>query len=123
MDYSPTQSLGNWGEEEAAQYLQRRGLRIVDRHYYQKWGEIDLICRDRDTWVFVEVKTRSGRHQPSALDAISPRKRRRLVLAAMSYMKWKGLEGRPMRFDVVTIEAGDIDWIQDAFDLPSWYTC
>jgi len=48
-----TLSLGAWGEEKAAQYLENHGLRVVDRHYRQRWGEIDLICRDGQTSVFV----------------------------------------------------------------------
>src|SRR5450631_2381832 len=109
MDILSTSSLGDWGEEEAARYLTRRGLRVVTHHYRQKWGEIDLICRHEETWVFVEVKTRLHQSQPSALDAIHFRKRQRLARAAMSYMKWKHLEGCSMRFDVVTIEAGRIE--------------
>jgi putative endonuclease len=117
-----THSLGAWGEEEAALFLENRGLRVVARHYRQKWGEIDLICIDGITWVFVEVKTRSSFYQPSALDAVTPRKRARLARAAMSYMKWRRLEGSSMRFDLVLIEAGQVGWIQNAFELPSHYT-
>jgi len=117
-----TLSLGAWGEEKAAQYLENHGLRVVDRHYRQRWGEIDLICRDGQTWVFVEVKTRSSFNQPSALDAVTPRKRQRLARAAMSYMKWKKLGGSSMRFDLVLIEAGQIQWIPDAIEQPSHYT-
>ena len=117
-----TLSLGAWGEEQAAQYLETRGLMVLSRHYRQKWGEVDLICRDGGTWVFVEVKTRSQHYQPSAMDAVTPRKRQRLILAALSYMKWKKLEGDPMRFDLVLIEAGNIEWVPDAFPVPSFYT-
>jgi putative endonuclease len=117
-----TLSLGAWGEDEAAHYLEHRGLQVVDRHYRQKWGEIDLICRDGPTWVFVEVKTRTSLYQPSAIDAITYRKRQRLARAAMSYMKWKRLEGSPMRFDLVLIEADQVEWIPNAFELPSHYT-
>jgi len=122
MDNSSTPSLGQWGEEEAARYLEDRGLRVIDHHYRQKWGEIDLICRDKETWVFVEVKTRTRFFQPSALDAVTPRKRQRLFRAAMSYMKWKRLEGSSMRFDLVLIEARRIEWIPDAFEGPSYST-
>jgi len=123
MDKSESYALGSWGEEEAAGYLTEQGLTVVDRRYRQKWGEIDLICRDGATWVFVEVKTRTKRFLPSALDAVTPRKRRRLMLAAMSYMKWKRIENCSMRFDLILIEAGEIEWIPDAFELPSFYTC
>ena len=122
MDLLSTQALGHWGEEEAAHYLEQHGLRLIDRHYRQKWGEIDLICRHEDTWVFVEVKTRLYQYPISAVHAITPRKRQRLARAAMSYMKWKHLEGASMRFDLVLIEAGRIEWIPDAFDLPCPYT-
>ena len=123
MDKQSARELGQWGESEAADYLERQGLQVVDRQYRQKWGEIDLICLEGETWVFVEVKTRSAFYQPAAIDAITPRKRQRFIRAAMSYMKWKRLEGNAMRFDVVVIEAGHIEWIPDAFELPSFYTC
>ena len=122
MGQTANRILGDWGEEQAARYLERRGLRVVDRQYRQKWGEIDLIGRDRETWVFVEVKTRTSVTQPSAIDSITPRKRRRIIRAAMSYMKWKRLEGCAMRFDLVLIEAGRIEWIPDAFESTSYYT-
>lgn len=115
-------TLGNRGEDQASLYLRKRGLRVVDRQYRQKWGEIDLICRDRETWVFVEVKTRTSLATPSAIDSITPRKRQRIIRAAMSYMKWKRLEGSDMRFDLVLIEAGQIEWIPDAFESSSYYT-
>lgn len=123
MDDSCPRSLGQWGEEEAARFLERNDVRIVDSHYVQKWGELDLIGKDGETWVFIEVKTRTSRYQPSALDAVTPRKRQRMIRAAMSYMKWKRLEGCPMRFDLILIEAGHIEWLPDAFEIPSYYTC
>lgn len=122
MGQTPKKILGDWGEQEAARYLEGRGLRVVDRQYRQKWGEIDLICRDKDAWVFVEVKTRSSFFQPSAIDSITPRKRRRIIRAALSYMKWKRLEGSSMRFDLVLIEAGRLEWIPDAFESSTHYT-
>jgi putative endonuclease len=123
VDHPAPAYLGSWGENEASLYLVKKGLRVVDRHYRQKWGEIDLICRDKDAWVFVEVKTRSRLSEPSAVDSVTPRKRQRIFRAAMSYMKWKRLEGCPMRFDLVLIEAGRIEWIANAFDLSGGYTC
>ena len=117
-----TLSLGAWGEARAARYLQAQGLRVVERNYLQTFGEVDLICKDRDTWVFVEVKTRSKHYEISALDAVHSRKRDRLVRAALSYMKWKRLLGSNMRFDIVTIEEGYIEWFQDVLDLPLRYT-
>ena len=56
------------------------------------------------------------------MDAITPRKRQRLIRAALSYMKWKHLEDESLRFDLILIEAGHIEWVQDAFEVPSYYT-
>ncbi len=110
-----TQSLGSWGESFAARYLSARGLTVVDRHYQKKWGELDLVCREGDVYVFVEVKTRSRNYLPSAVEAVHFRKRQRLIRAALSYMKWKRLEDYEMRFDLVLIEGEEVEWIRDAF--------
>jgi len=122
VDQPSTSILGNWGEDQAARYLQQQGLQVVDRQYRQKWGEIDLICRDGDSWVFVEVKTRTSRSAIAAIDSITPRKRQRIIRAAMTYMKWKRLEGYALRFDLVLIEGGQIEWIPDAFESSTYYT-
>jgi len=116
------QDLGRHGEEQAAVYLQNQGLRVVEKHVQTRWGEIDLICEDKGDWVFVEVKTRTRATQPSALDAITPAKRKRLINAALMYMKKHRLEGENMRFDVVSIEADHIEWIPGAYEGSSRYT-
>jgi putative endonuclease len=77
---------------------------------------------DGETWFFVELTTRTSLSHPSAIDAITYRKRQRITRAAISYMKWKRLLGRPMRFDLVLIEAGHLEWVPDAFEVPSIYT-
>lgn len=94
----------------------------MGRHFQTRWGEIDLICRAKDTWVFVEVKTRSRSYQPSAADAITPTKQKKLVNAALSFIKKNRLEGHDFRFDVVLIEGGCIEWIPGAFEPNFPYT-
>lgn len=116
------QSLGDSGEIQAALYLEKNGLRVVDRRFRTRWGEIDLICRQRETWIFVEVKTRSRIGQPSAADAITPAKQKRFINAALSYIKKNRLSGFDFRFDVVLIESGQVEWIPSAFEAPSYYT-
>jgi putative endonuclease len=92
--------LGDRGEREAARYLRRQGLRVLTRGYRTPRGEIDLIARDGDTLVFVEVKTR---RQGQPAEAITPAKQERLTLAALHFLKrYNLLEGRS-RFDVVAI--------------------
>jgi putative endonuclease len=96
--------FGNRGERLAARYLKRKGMRILTRSYRTSRGEIDLIARDGNTLVFVEVKTRS-RGQPA--EAVTPEKQRRLTLASMRFLKRYGLldepEPVPCRFDIVAI--------------------
>jgi putative endonuclease len=120
--FKSTDQLGQSGEDLAARFLPEQGVRIVERRFYTRWGEVDLIGVEGDTWVFVEVKTRSQAYAIGAVDAVHGPKRRRVVSAALSYMKRHALEGEAMRFDVVLIEGRDLEWIPDAFEGPPWYT-
>jgi len=107
---------GRAGEETARRYLQERGYRIVARNWSCRFGEIDLIARDGDTLVFVEVKarTRNGFGGPEA--AITPAKRERLIAAARVYLGEVGTE-LPIRFDVVAIRPDRVELYKDAFQV------
>lgn len=123
--HAPTerQQTGQSGEDRALALLQGRGLKLLARNYRvaggpsARGGEVDLILRDRDgTLVFVEVRVRAGREQGGAAASIGPAKRRRIVFAAQHYlMRWRG-PWPPCRFDVVAIDAGELSWLQAAFD-------
>jgi putative endonuclease len=92
--------LGERGERAAARHLKRQGMRILLRGYRTERGEIDLIARDGDTLVFVEVK---ARRQGVPAEAVTPEKQRRLTNVAFQFMrKYNVLEVRS-RFDVVAI--------------------
>ncbi len=111
--------LGGAGERAAARHLRRQGFRILARGYRTPWGEIDLIARDGDVLVFVEVKTR--RHGAPA-EAVTPEKQRRLTLAALRFAREHGLLDTRGRFDVVAIvwpddrRAPAIEHIRNAFE-------
>ena len=111
--------LGDRGEREAARSLRRHGLRIIVRGYQTPRGEIDLIARDGDTLVFVEVKTR---RKGLPAEAVTPEKQLRLTLAALQFLKEHRLLDQRVRFDVVAIvwpEDGRtpaIEHIRNAFD-------
>jgi putative endonuclease len=92
--------LGQRGEREAARWLRRQGLRILVRGYRTPRGEIDLIARDGDTVVFIEVKTR---REGEPAEAVTPEKQRRLSLAARQFIKRHGLLDERSRFDVVAL--------------------
>ncbi|MGB0071151.1 MAG: YraN family protein [Isosphaeraceae bacterium] len=111
--------LGDRGEQEAARYLRRQGLRILHRGYRTNHGEIDLIALDGNVIVFVEVK---ARRQGVPAEAVTTEKQRRLTLAALHFLKKHGLLEQRSRFDVVAIiwpeddNPPQIEHIRDAFE-------
>ena len=82
----PRHVLGRAAEEAAAKLLERAGLRIVARNVKLRNGEIDLVCRDREVWVFVEVKCRQDRWDDGPAAAVSWWKRRRLIGVGADYI-------------------------------------
>jgi putative endonuclease len=105
---------GHAGEQRALDHLERAGLTCVGRNFLARGGEIDLVMRDADVLVFVEVRQRADRGFGSALDSITATKRRRIVRAALQYLQRNGEQ--PCRFDVVVMDgAGRLQWIRDAF--------
>jgi len=105
---------GRKGEELAAAYLSDRGYRIVARNVRVPGGEIDLICVESNTLVFVEVKCRQGSSFGSALSAVDARKRRKLRVIALDYAQIVAPSAR-VRFDVVSIDGNRIAVHRNAF--------
>src|SRR5207245_1534118 len=95
--------LGKTGEDLACRELERRGYVIIARRYRRRGGELDIIARDGQTLVFVEVKAREGCAFGAPAEAITPFKRRRIVQIALDYVMRHHLSDRPCRFDVVSI--------------------
>lgn len=113
---SDKQRLGRRGEDEALAHLVLHGLILVERNYRCKGGEIDLIMRERDTLVFVEVRQRADARHGGAAASITPAKQRRMVLAAQLYLlRLKALP--PCRFDVVAIDGGALCWLRNAIEV------
>ena len=94
---------GRCGEDLAAAFLQEKGLRVVERNVRFAGGELDLICEERGTVVFVEVKTRSGDVRGEPGEAVGPAKTRRLIRAASQYLSRTRAWTRPCRFDLVSV--------------------
>lgn len=115
------QKLGQTGEALAERHIKKLGYQILERNYRNRLGEIDLIARDNDTLVFVEVKTRRSDRYGSPRLAITPHKQKKLSITALSYLKQTRQINCKARFDVVLINtAGDtpeIETIQNAFGL------
>ena len=115
-------SLGKQGEDLACRELRRRGYAVHARRYRTRFGEIDIIARDGDTLVFIEVKTRRRAGFGGPLAAVNFTKQRRLVNMARSYLM--GLSGPepPCRFDVVgvTLASGEppaVELLVNAFGV------
>ena len=113
---------GRLWEARAGEYLERRGLTVLARGYRCRLGELDLVCRDEDQLVIVEVRARSSGALCSAVESIDAHKRRRIVQATRHLlMRHSAWATAVIRFDVVAIEGIDtaepkIEWIKHAFD-------
>lgn len=100
------QSLGKLGEDLACAELRRRGYEILARRYRTRVGEIDIVARDRETIVFVEVKARENARFGGGAAAVVLRKQRRIAQMATDYLCRRRLHNRPCRFDVVSVDFG-----------------
>ena len=121
--------LGTRGERLAARHLRRRGFKILYRNFRgRQGGEIDLICRDGDTLVFVEVKTRTREDFGRPLEAVNRQKQRRLSLGGLAWLRLLGNPDILFRFDVVEVMMAEaapprIELIRNAFQLAEPYLC
>lgn len=96
---------GNNGEKIAEKYLEEKGYEIIKRKFhFGKIGEIDLIAKDGDVIVFVEVKARKSAEFGSGLEAITPTKQRHLINVARGFLYDKKIENTYTRFDVISID-------------------
>ncbi|MBR5388228.1 MAG: YraN family protein [Clostridia bacterium] len=107
--------LGKVGEKKAADYLKKKGYKILERNYKNPFGEIDIIARDGEYTVFTEVKTRTTDDFGAGSEAVDNKRRQRYVRAAKFYLSYKGEINSPARFDVIEIQNGEINHIINAF--------
>jgi putative endonuclease len=110
---------GAWGEELALRYLTRQGYTLVERNYRTRYGELDLIVRQNNTLVFVEVKLRRGTGFGDPLEAVTPHKQAKIRSLAELYLLDREPAFDTVRFDVVGILLGKgpprVQHIEDAF--------
>jgi putative endonuclease len=120
MSLAPHLELGERGEDLAVRALEREGYAILARRYRVKLGEIDVIAMDGRCLVFVEVKTRRGGQCGDGADAVTWRKRRKIVAVANDYLARHRVDAVACRFDVVTVRLDEnpprVDIIRNAFD-------
>ncbi|MCA0146562.1 YraN family protein [Blastococcus sp. LR1] len=99
----PTTELGARGEQIAVAHLTDAGLRVLDRNWRCREGEIDLVARDGDALVFCEVKARRGLGYGHPAEAVTPAKRRRIRLLAQRWLAAHDEHAPEVRFDVVGV--------------------
>jgi len=111
--------LGQEAEDLALCYLQQQGLTLIERNYRSRYGEIDLIMRDQQHIVFVEVRFRSSQRYGGALSSVDIHKQRKLIKCAQQYIA-NTSSRLGFRFDVLAISPSsqqhDIQWLTNAFD-------
>ena len=119
--------LGARGEKLAARHLRRQGFKILYRNFRgRQGGEIDLVCRERDTLVFVEVKTRTREDFGRPLEAVNAQKQRRISLGGLAWLRLLGNPDILFRFDVVEVtilgeQPPRIELVRNAFPLTEPY--
>lgn len=109
------QIQGDAGENAALAYLQGQGLTLVERNFRCKGGEIDLIMRERQTLVFVEVRKRADARYGGAAASVTHRKQARLILAAQVFLQ-RHAQQPACRFDVIAIDGDKLDWLQNVIE-------
>jgi putative endonuclease len=130
---SPTKSKpahlrrGAHGEKLACRFLRRRGYKILYRNFRgRRGGEIDIVCRDRDTLVFVEVKTRTGEEFGRPIETVHADQRERISRGGLAWLRLLDNPDIVFRFDVVEVvldeeETPRLELIRNAFQLPDRY--
>lgn len=110
--FRPKNKVGLIGEETAAMFLMKQGFTVIDRNYWKKWGEIDIVAKKEGVLRFIEVKTVSCENLANVLktnggyrpeDNIHPEKLKRMSRTIESYLHEKGIGDNPWQIDVVAV--------------------
>ena len=111
--------VGNKGESLAEDYIKRKGYKIIQRNYRCRLGEIDIIAKDDDTIVFIEVRTKQNENFGSPQDSVTSTKMSKISKTALSFIQEKNLSGFSYRFDFIAITFSqgkpNIEHIENAF--------
>ena len=116
-------ALGKWGEDVAKRYIEMQGLSIVETNYTTKYGEVDIVAKDKLIYHFIEIKTRRGMQHGLPREAVSKRKQKHIKQCAMvfiSELRAKKRQWRELSFDVVEVYIEDdfqcrVQFLQQCF--------
>lgn len=109
--------IGTAYENKAVLYLQEQGYQVIKQNFRCRQGEIDIIAKDREYLVFIEVKYRKNAYEGAALEAVTTQKQRRIIQAARYYLYHIKCTERPCRFDVIAFEGKEMVHIKNAFGV------
>jgi putative endonuclease len=112
-----TRDQGQLGEERAVEHLRACGYSVIERNFRCRLGEIDIVARDGDALVFVEVRTRTDGRRGTALETVTPAKQQRIARVAEIYLSMRRQHAAACRFDVVGITGEHVELVRDAFRL------
>ncbi len=116
-----TKEIGALGERLAVKHLTKSGYKILDRNFVAPHGEIDIIAKDGNYIVFVEVKRRKSDKFGLPREAVTLEKQRTIVLCAKFWLSSHKLYGYPVRFDVVEVMDREVTLLKDAFRVTSGF--
>lgn len=116
-----TTKIGKQSEQLAAEYLTKKGLTVVKSNFHCRFGEIDIIAKDGNTFIFIEVKYRSNVNYGGAISAVSPSKQEKIKKSAQIYLQQHALNeyNTACRFDVIAMQgqlnSPEITWLTNTF--------
>jgi putative endonuclease len=108
---------GHAAENKARAHLEAKGYKFLCANFRTRLGELDLVMKQKDTVVFVEVKARKNLSFGLPFEAVTVSKQHRITKAALEYIKQKNLQGTPARFDVVSIDHERVEHLENAFSI------
>lgn len=120
LTFRNTRAKGSHSEQVAVDYLIKQGLTLVEQNTHSRYGEIDIIMREGEEWVFIEVRYRKTLHFGGGLESVNHSKQQKLIKTAEIYMqKHHKIEFKTCRFDIIELSGeitkAKINWIQNAF--------
>ncbi|MEE9446905.1 MAG: YraN family protein [Arenicellales bacterium] len=119
-----TLAVGQLGEQLALKHLKQHGLKLIEKNVRSPYGEIDLIMKENDEWVFVEVRYRQSQQFGGGLESVTPAKQRKIIKTAEHYIQLHHkTHFDACRFDIIELSGklshpadhADINWVKDAF--------
>ena len=117
-----TKEIGDFGEACVEEYIKKAGYKVIEKNYHTRFGEIDIIAKDKECMVFIEVKTRKSNLYGNASEFVDIRKQKRIIKSAVCYLE--DIENTEIRFDVAEVYymekdnkfiLKEINYIENAF--------